>query len=362
MEKTGTAILPLHYGHPPEKLFRRMIILSGHLCDLIIEKFGVEDFLIRLSDPFWFHSLSLAIGFDWNSSGTTTSTLAAMKEHFSQSDYGVKIIGGKGSKMSLISSEASSLEETGFVSDTVKTDLLYKSKTVAKVDQRLLLDGYDLYLHFIITASNGKWSIIQQGMNNMNRMARRYHWFYRGVNDFINDNRSGISAIRKEKDVVDLSTSKSSEHRDDIVSILKDNPTRFRELERKPNQSTLFPSDNNRLLDMNIRVDWNHMRSIYERSPADFNELYTMKGVGTSTMRALSYLAEVIFGSQPSYKDPIKYSFALGGKDGIPKPVNYEDYDKCISFYSEVLSDYRTGNRESIKIAENLARNGFSFH
>jgi hypothetical protein len=361
VEKTGTAILPLHYGHPPEKLFRRMKILSGHLCDLIIEKFGVEDFLIRLSDPFWFHSLSLAIGFDWNSSGTTTSTLAAMKEHFSQTDYGVKIIGGKGSKMSLISSEASSLQQTGFVSDTVKTDLLYKSKIVAKVDQRLLLDGYDLYLHFIIASSTGKWSIIQQGMNNMNRMARRYHWFYRGINDFINDNRSGISAIREEKDVVDLSTSKSSEHRDNIVSILKDNPARFKELERKPNQKTLFPSDNNRLLDMNIRVDWNHMRSIYERSPADFNELYTMKGVGTSTMRALSYLAEVIFGSQPSYKDPIKYSFALGGKDGIPKPVNYEDYDKCISFYSEVLSDYRTGNTESMKIAENLARNGFSF-
>ena len=361
MEKTGTAILPLHYGHPPEKLFRRMIILSGHLCDLIIEKFGIEDFLLRLSDPFWFHSLSLAIGFDWNSSGTTTSTLAAMKEHFSQSDYGVKIIGGKGGKMSLISGEASSLEETGFISDTVRSDLLYKSKTVAKVDQRLLLDGYDLYLHFIVTSGTGRWSIIQQGMNNVSRMARRYHWFYRGVNDFINDNRAGISAVREEKDVVDLSTSKSSEHREDIVSVLKDNPTRFREFERKPNQSTLFPSDNNQVLDMNIRVDWNQMRAIYERSPGSFNELFTMKGVGASTMRALSYLAEVIFGSQPSYKDPIKYSFALGGKDGIPKPVNYADYDKCISFYSDVLSDYRTGNRESIKIVENLARHGIRF-
>jgi hypothetical protein len=198
-------------------------------------------------------------------------------------------------------------------------------------------------------------------MNSVSRLARRYHWFYRGVNDFINDNRSGISAVREEKDVVDLSTSKSSEHREDIVSILKDNPTRFREFERKPNQSTLFPSDNSRILDMDIRVDWNQMRAIYERSPASFNELFTMKGVGSSTMRALSYLAEVIFGSQPSFKDPIKYSFALGGKDGIPKPVNYTDYDKCISFYSDVLSDYRTGNRESIKIVENLARNGIRF-
>lgn len=359
MERRGTAVLPLHYGHPPEKLYKRMVRLSGVLSELIVDKFGSYALVQKLSDPFWFHSFSLAIGFDWNSSGTTTATLSALKEYMSQASSSVKILGGKGKKISAVRKESEELVEERFISSSNMDNILKGSKVVARVDENLLLDTYDLYLHFIVVDSGSRWSIIQQGMNSSTRLARRYHWIDSTFSSYLNDGRAGIGASGRQKSVVDLSTNKSNDNRNSMMDIVRDNPERYRTLERGIKQRSLFPEEGQNVLDLNHRVNWQKLRDIYEYEPDSFQDLMMLHGVGKSTIRALSYLGEIVFGDKPSFEDPLKYSFALGGKDGIPKPVNYSDYDACLDFYEDVLSDYRLGRFESMAMVKNLSRAGF---
>jgi hypothetical protein len=357
MEKRGTAILPLHYGHPPEYLYRRMVKLGGIICDLISEKFGTETLLEKMSDPFWFHSLSLAIGFDWNSSGTTTATLSALKEYYSSGKGEISIIGGKGKKMGNVREELKSAELNGFTDDSHLSHIYRTSKKVARIDQNLLQDSYDLYLHFIILDGKNRWSIIQQGLNSESRLARRYHWSWATKKDFLNDGRSGLSGFQQNKSILDLSASLSEENRNGMLEVARENPQKYYYNLTRERQRTLdsFGEKNNekqRILNMDYRIDWNRMRELYEYQPSDFQTLMDFKGVGKSTLRALSYLAEIIYGESPSYEDPVKYSFALGGKDGVPKPVNTHDYDIAIEFYNEVLS----GTPEKKVVLERLSR------
>ena len=357
MEKRGIAILPLHYGHPPEYLYRRMVKLGGIICDLISEKFGTETLLEKMSDPFWFHSLSLAIGFDWNSSGTTTATLSALKEYYSSGKGEISIIGGKGKKMGNVREELKSAELNGFTDDSHLSHIYRTSKKVARIDQNLLQDSYDLYLHFIILDGKNRWSIIQQGLNSESRLARRYHWSWATKKDFLNDGRSGLSGFQQNKSILDLSASLSEENRNGMLEVARENPQKYYYNLTRERQRTLdsFGEKNNekqRILNMDYRIDWNRMRELYEYQPSDFQTLMDFKGVGKSTLRALSYLAEIIYGESPSYEDPVKYSFALGGKDGVPKPVNTHDYDIAIEFYNEVLS----GSPEKKVVMERLSR------
>lgn len=356
LKRTGVSILPLHYGHPPEFLYKRMVRLGGILSELILEKYGTRDYLERLADPFWFHSLSLAIGFDWNSSGTTTTTMYALKDYFSQKDADLKIVGGKGKVMSETGNELDSLEKMGFLSNRNAEFVRKKARTIARVDNNLLQDGYDLYLQFIAIDSHNEFSLIQQGICSESRNARRYHWTDTDA-DPIDDARNGIADLDILPRVRDLSTIRSRKHRSAILDLAKDKIDQDSFVMGK--QKTLYSSGNEKILNLDIGVNWSKLREIYEYQPSDFHELFELKGVGKTTIRALSYLAEIVYGEEPSFKDPIKYSFALGGKDGIPKPVNYPDYDRCIEFYQEVLGSSVSGNHDLEIIARNLARASF---
>ena len=357
MERKGTALLPLHYGHPPEYLYRRMVKLGGILSDLIVEKFGIQTFLEKMADPFWFHSFSLAIGFDWNSSGTTTATLSAVKEYFGKRDSEIHILGGKGPRLGEIHQEMQKLVNDGRISDSKGSRILEDARRIAKVDQCLLQDEFDLYMQFIVMDERGRWSIIQQGMNTEQRMARRYHWIMRNGLDFINDYRSGISSEVVRERVIDLSTYSSEKNRESMVSIARENAERFRTVVKESPQKSLdnfhFPA---RDLRLDFRIDWAKLRNLYEYQPENFQELAYMKGVGKSTIRALSYLAEIVYGDDPSFLDPVKYSFALGGKDGVPKPINRFDYDLAISFFRELLGQARIGDLSLDSIARKLSR------
>ncbi len=361
MEKRGSAVLPLHYGHPPEYLYKRMVKLGGIVSETIIEKFGVDRLLENFSDPFWFHSLSLAIGFDWNSSGTTTATLSAIKEFYSKNNKEVFILGGKGKKLGAISSEFDKIVKQGIMSDSKASKIREDIRRVAKVDNNLLQDGFDLYMQFLVLESSGKWVVVQQGMNPAQRMARRYHWIHRSGLDFLNDGRNGISAESIQNSVIDLSTSSSDDHRNNMLEVVNDNPRRYFARLTSGNQSTLDNyTDNSPVLRMDYRINWDKMRSLYEYQPADFSEMAFMKGVGKSTIRAVSYLAELIFGSEPSFRDPVKYSFAVGGKDGVPKPINVHDYDKVLEFYNEVLHDSYSGQKILDGFVRKLAKYSYA--
>ncbi len=333
-----------------------MVTLGGLLCSLIVEKYGSEDLLYRLSDPFWFHSLSLAIGFDWNSSGTTTTTMAALKEYFTDSSD-VRILGGKGPKMSMVSGEVEELEKSGFASGGVLDRIRKNAKTVARVDNNLLDDGYDLYMQFIALNGKDSWSVVQQGLDSGSRTARRYHW-NEGGRDYLNDGREGISSNTVKERVSDLSTRYSESHRNLIAELSREHLRQ--DMFTTGKQSTLDSfNEGQKVLNLDIRVNWKKLRELYEYQPESFDEIFNYPGMGKSTIRALSYLAEVVYGSEPSFRDPVKFSFALGGKDGIPKPVDYYDYDKCIEFYSDVLGNLRNGDRNLERIAGNLAKAGY---
>lgn len=360
MERRGSAILPLHYGHPPEYLYKRMVKLGGLISDIITEKFGVDRLLENFSDPFWFHALSLAIGFDWNSSGTTTATLSAIKEYYSRNDRDLFILGGKGKNLSKISGELETIVKDGTISDSKAEKIRADARRIAKVDNNLLQDGFDLYMQFLIIDASGKWVIVQQGMNPEIRMARRYHWLNKTSLDFLNDGRNGISSQLIQESVVDLSTRASTDHRTNMLEIVQDNPKRYFARLREGSQSTLdnYQKDSP-VLRMDYKINWDRMRQLYEYQPADFSELAFMKGIGKSTIRAISYLAELIHGSEPSFKDPVKYSFAVGGKDGVPKPVNVYDYDRALEFYSEVLKDTQSGRKILGDLIRKLANESY---
>ncbi|MEM3675880.1 MAG: DUF763 domain-containing protein [Thermoplasmataceae archaeon] len=356
--RSGTAILPLHFGHPPEYLYRRMIVLGGTISDLILEKFGSDEFLSKLADPFWFHSLSLAIGFDWNSSGTTTTTLTALKEYFSKKADSIRILGGKGQTMSEIGPELNAAVAEGFIPERTAAEIRGKAKAIARVDENLLQDGYNLYMQFIVIHDSGKWTIIQQGLNSDQRMARRYHWNHRTSGNLIDDGRNGISAFSVQEAVLDLSTAVSSKNREAIVAVSKERPERLKQYSRvsslRLNGQTSLDGTAywGKVLNMDYRINWNTLRELYEYDPSNFIDVMNFKGIGKSTLRALSYLAEVIYGDPPSFRDPVKFSFAVGGKDGVPKPINRFDYDRAIEFYSEALS----GSPERKKVLDNIIR------
>ena len=360
MQKKGSAILPLHYGHPPEYLFKRMVKLSGLLSDLIIDRFGPDVFLEKMSDPFWFHSLSLATGFDWNSSGTTTATLSALKEYYSSRDGEIRIIGGKGTKIGGVAKELEEIVNTGLLKESEVLRIKKNSKTVARVDQNLLQDGYDLYMHFIIVDSRGKWVVVQQGMNRDERMARRYHWIDGEKIDYFNDGRNGISAEKIMDRVLDLSAGNSSRNRSDMLELVSENPRKyFSRLSSGPQRSLDNFDQPQPLLRMDYKIEWKKVRELYEYQPDSFEELMNFRGIGKSTLRALSYLAELIYGDEPSYRDPVKFSFALGGKDGVPKPVDVPSYDIAIEFYNEALGKFRENDPDIERIVRNLARMSF---
>ena len=258
---------------------------------------------------------------------------------------------------------AKELEEivnTGLLKESEVLRIKKNSKTVARVDQNLLQDGYDLYMHFIIVDSRGKWVVVQQGMNRDERMARRYHWIDGEKIDYFNDGRNGISAEKIMDRVLDLSAGNSSRNRSDMLELVSENPRKyFSRLSSGPQRSLDNFDQPQPLLRMDYKIEWKKVRELYEYQPDSFEELMNFRGIGKSTLRALSYLAELIYGDEPSYRDPVKFSFALGGKDGVPKPVDVPSYDIAIEFYNEALGKFRENDPDIERIVRNLARMSF---
>ncbi|BAB59621.1 hypothetical protein [Thermoplasma volcanium GSS1] len=351
MERKGTSILPLHYGHPPEYLYCRAVKLSGLLSELVIENYGVEELIRRIADPFWFHSMSLAIGFDWNSSGTTVFALSALKDYFSKRPGEIVICGGKGKKMGSMQDELESARALGFITASESNKLSVDAKRVAKIDNNLLQDGFDIYLQFLVVSSKGTHAVVQQGMNTQLRSARRYHWTLGNTFAGI-DGRNGISSELVLDRTLDLSAKESEGNRKGIVDVIREKSFLNVPGEKQATLDGFVMPE----LRMDYRINWNKVRNLYEYNVDDFEQVYMAPGIGKSTIRALSFLAEIVYGEKPSFKDPVKYSFALGGKDGVPKPVNVYDYDKAIEFYQDVLKHIEIGDQSRKNLVKLLAR------
>ena len=315
--RTGVANLPLHYGKAPRWLFDRMVKLSREITTVIVADFGPEEMLRRLSDPYWFQSLGCILGFDWHSSGVTTTLCGALKEGLKglERNLGLFVAGGKGKTSRRTPSE---IESWGELLSLNPAPLVYASRMSAKVDSSAVQDGYQLYHHAFLFTSNGSWAVIQQGMNENNRYARRYHWLGEAMTDFVNEPHSAILSEARGK-ALNLTAGESEPSRMTIADIASNDKPEKTLAELKRIKTLNLPSRHQIVID-DLHPDSlsKIILSAYERQPQDFEQLLGLSGVGPKTIRALSLISELVYGVAPSYRDPARYSFAHGGKDGIP--------------------------------------------
>jgi len=355
--RTGTAHLPLHGGKAPRWLFTRMVLLSREIVRVIVEEYGPGEVLARVSDPYWFQALGCVLGFDWHSSGVTTTTTGALKEAVREraADLGLFVAGGKGAASRKTPSEIIAYGEHHSIAAPADR-LVYASKLSAKVDNTAVQDGYQLYHHTFFFTQSGDWAVVQQGMNEANGWARRYHWLSTGVEDFVNEPHAAICSERRGQLVLNMVASESEESRKASALLAAEPPDKLaRELRRA--RELELPARHH-IITADIRPESfeRTLAKAYENPPADFEALLGTQGVGPKTIRALALIADLLYGAKPSLRDPATFSFAHGGKDGIPYPVDRPTYDKSIEVLRQAVDRAKLNDREKLAALKRLAR------
>lgn len=351
--KTGITDLPLHYGSCPAWLFQRMKKLGKAITEIIVIEYGKDEFLRRISDPFFFQSFACVLGFDWHSSGVTTTLTGALKEA-SLKELGIAVLGGKGKASRKTPDEIEALAEEFSFTDKKIEELKKASKLAAKVDNVALQDGFELYHHSFIVTEEGKWAVIQQGMNLETKYARRYHWLSEKVKSFVNEPHLAICCDFKCKPL-NMVAKESEEARKCSVDLVKDNPIHLKKyLVPNREQKTIFkylkmPSQHEIELD-----NYKALQEAFEKQPKNYEELLQIKGIGAKTVRALALISNLIFGSEVSWRDPVKYSFAHGGKDGHPYPVDRKTYEESIELLQDAIQQAKLNKREKIEAFKRL--------
>lgn len=361
MGLTGFADLPLHEGHVPPWLFSRMTKLSSLIVRLMVDEYGVKGTIRLFSNPIFFQAFNNVIGMDWDSSGSTTVTTAALKEALNSVDVGIKVVGGKGEHALRVPEELRRLEGRFNIN---AGELINVSRLVAKVDNVALQDGHRLYHHAMIVGEDGTWAIIQQGLNEETRYARRYHWWME--TSFINNPHEGIVGV-KGNGALNMVSNVSEKARSTVIDLVNQGVAKVsRDLALV--KSMIRGYGNRSILDYisegatgdgaqfyynpRLNVVISRGLSINEealreaRGVSGFSELLLVRGLGPSTMLALALIAQLIYEvpvdwNDPANIDPRRFAFALGGKDGSPYPINREVYDAVINILSRMVDNLK---------------------
>ena len=361
--------MPLHYGKAPAWLTVRMRKLAKEIANIMIEEHGTTKFIQRLADPYWFQAFGCVLAYDWHSSGVTTVVTGILKNALSPEDHGIAVCGGKGKTSRKTPSDISAVgEKFGFSEQTIK-NLTYTSKMTAKVDNTAIQAGYQLYHHAFLITEDEKWSVIQQGMSNRDHTARRYHWLSDSTTSFVVEPHNAIVGDVKRPKALNMTAETSEGARKASVDIAKE-PTRkimrlfeaTRPLHQKSLQEWLPEAKANpwcqsvESLNMPRNISWETMKRVYEFQPRNYEELLSVKGVGPATVRGLALVAELIYGEKPSWKDPVKFSFAYGGKDGVPFPVDRIAMDESIQLLQQAVQEAKIGDKEKKRSLQRLRR------
>jgi hypothetical protein len=332
------------------------------MSKVIIDEYGSKEFLRRLSDPLWFQAFGCVLGFDWHSSGVTTVVTGILKQSLAPDVHGISIAGGKGARATSAMHDIPRLAENLGLSDAKTGSLVRASKMSAKVDSAAVQDGYSLYHHVILFDERGDWAVVQQGMNPQNRMARRYHWASDSILQFACEPHSGIICAAKEENALDMTARQSQENQKVSLDLARGNTENLKSsIYRLGAGSTLdcwlgVKPVNLSGYEMPRRLDWDLFRRIYDVQPQNYEELLSMQGVGAASVRALALVAELIHGTLASWSDPVKYSFAHGGKDGVPHPVARKVYDQSISYLQGAIEGAELEREERNIALKKLAR------
>ncbi|MDQ1150712.1 DUF763 domain-containing protein [Sphingobacterium zeae] len=349
MRKSGTADLPLHFGKVPAWLYERMASLGRSIVEVMLMDYGRDEVLRRLADPFWFQSFGAVLGMDWHSSGITTAVMGALKRAINPDakSLGLYICGGKG-KLSM-----QTPQELLQVSDRIGlngSDLIRSSKLVAKVDNTAVQDGYQLYLHNFIVADNGNWSVVQQGMHEKDGTARRYHWHSEKIKSFVEEPHAGITGPSQGM-IFNLTATEAAANRAGIMTLVGEDS--FKVIQEFAKLA--MPSHHDvRASDVNLKR-LGAMLYVARESPLiDFEDLLLLKGIGPRTLQSLALVSEVIHGAPSRFKDPARFSFAHGGKDGHPFPVPLTIYDESIQILKKGIEKSKLGHSDKLKSVQKL--------
>ena len=348
--KRGTADLPLHYGTVPPWLAERMSLLGGAIAEAIIIEYGRPALLQRLSDPFWFQSLGCVLGMDWHSSGITTSVMNALRKAINcrSEELGVYICGGRGK----FSRETpNQLLEVANKTGLNGNELVRHSKLAAKVDNTAVQDGFQLYLHTFIVTKEGDWSVIQQGMNPNERMARRYHWLSSSLRSFMEEPHTSVCG-RNQGLILNLTDKLAAPTKEGIMELTKESPDKLmREV------SIILPNHHEvKAEDVNLKRLGAALILAHETNVSDMESLLLLEGVGPRTLQSLTLVSEVIHGTPSRFSDPARFSFAHGGKDGHPFPVPTSVYDETIEVFDKAIRQARLGEKDNSNALKNLSK------
>jgi len=348
------ADLPLHYGHVPPWLAQRMSTLGGAIIENIVLDYGKDAVLQKLSDPFWFQALGCVLGMDWHSSGVTTSVMGALKKALNPrfKDLGIYIAGGKGKYSRQTPTELISLaDKTGLNGN----ELVRSSKLTAKVDNNAIQDGFQLYLHTFIVSDEGNWAVVQQGMNDANGMARRYHWNSQQFESYTKEPHTSIYG-KNSGLILNLTHAEANDSKNGILEIIKEKP----ELMMQEIQHLIMPSHHElRTENVNLKRLGSILALAHEKDLRDFDSLLLMENVGPRTIQSLALVSEVVHGTPTRFTDPARFSFAHGGKDGHPFPVPLKVYDETIQIMEQSIEKAKLGDKDkniAIKNLSNVAK------
>ena len=413
---SGHADLPLHTGTVPRWLADRMMVLGTLITESLVENFGPEEVLVRLSDPLWFQSFGAVMGMDWHSSGITTSVMYALKRGLNPraKELGIYVCGGRGKYSRMTPDELLQIaDREGLNGD----ELVRDSKLVAKVDNNAVQDGFQLYQHNFILTKSGQWAVVQQGMNTSEKKARRYHWCSSDLRSFVEEPHTGVVGENRGK-ILNLTDTAADKARDSILEMSHEEPERLiKEITQigKPaseiillqggeslplgrtssrptpssgghprnapdsfsEQGSLFPEMETQFRsiempahhevleqDVDLKRLGGVLATAYQSQPENFESLLLTPGLGPRTLQSLALVSEVIYGTPSRFTDPARFSFAHGGKDGHPFPVPLKIYDESIRVLRDSIEKSKLGYNDKSdcirrlhKVALNVEKN-----
>jgi hypothetical protein len=332
-----------------------MAELTPAIAEVMVLEHGRAEFLARLSDPHWFQAFGCVLGFDWHSSGVTTTVCGALKEGLAkrQNEIGIFVAGGKGKTSRRTPVE---LVEYGTRTGVDGARLAYNSRMAAKVDSAAIQDGFGIYHHSFFVSTEGEWAVVQQGMRGGDGTARRYHWLGSQVHDFVNEPHAAIASDAQADSVLNMVASESAAARNVSTDFARQEP---RVIDREIARVISMELPKRHWVDIQEDINPAYLRKVllntYEASPQNYEQLLAIPGVGPKSVRALALVSEVVYGSPASMRDPARFSFAHGGKDGHPYPVNRDVYDQSVNWLKEAVNKARIGHSERLKALKRLS-------
>ena len=349
MINAGTIGMPLHFGRVPSFLTERMGKMGNAIVESIVENYGKSEVLTRMSDPNWFQALGAVMGMHWNSSGVTATVLGSLQRQINprSKTLGLHILGGKGKRMGWTTKQINRVSDNhGLPSQ----ELVRACNLTRRVDNNAVQDGYGLYQQYFILSDEGEWTSISQGMNRQTRRARRYHWHSPSVRSFVDQPHTGIVGIQQQQ-VLNLVDGKADGLRNNMLALTKDRPGEVIEALR----SLELPDRHDvRKGDVNMARLGSVLNLAYNRDIEQFDDLVMMQGVGPRTLKALAMASEVIHGDATRFEDPARFSFAVGGKDGRPHPIDEKSFDETVSMLQNSVDAAKLGDKDKSSALKRL--------